>query len=83
MTLLRPCPFCGGEDSRQLTLDAAPHGSGTAFSIHCGGCAAEGPWGKTEASARAWWNGKCGNPSGPVRAGVGARRARGEVRRRG
>lgn len=49
------CPFCG--DTRvRLEVFAETN----QFSCRCLSCAAEGPWGKSRASAIGWWNRRLG-----------------------
>lgn len=48
----QPCPFCGGD----AVVDQAGGAMIERFVMRCNSCAAEGPWGKSEASARGGWS---------------------------
>jgi Lar family restriction alleviation protein len=49
------CPFCGGDAYvAAKVFESRP--DETIFWAVCRSCACEGPWGKSEASARAAWN---------------------------
>lgn len=52
ITLLRPCPFCGGS----AQIEGSKPGEKAQFWAICLGCAATGPWRKTEEGARDAWN---------------------------
>lgn len=68
------CPFYG---CTRAEIASCPHGTETAYFVRCLGCAAEGPWAKTEAGAIAAWNRR---PSRPLITAVVSERSGGEGR---
>ena len=53
---LKPCPHCGGEDPILEMAEPSGEIDNSRCSYRCRSCACEGPWGKSEPSARGWWN---------------------------
>jgi len=56
-----PCPWCGpmrdgGNGWGRIHAYALPDGEVVSWSVTCCGCAAEGPWAKSEAGALAAWS---------------------------
>ena len=62
---MKPCPFCGGNNvvvrqfvhvPESLLDDAMPDADRYAWVVTCSGCAADGPWRKSEPAAVYAWN---------------------------